>query len=325
MFLISEAGKTRLTDADRLYEMKSIVRKRRSEAQHSYRQSERRLRIYLIVPAIIGIWMVVGFPLLYAFYVSFHDYVLSKGGLGAVNLANYLNIFEDTQLLVASKNTFILTFSVVSLEFLIAFGLALLLNNKRLHGGNIYLLILLIPMLMPPITVGLIWRMLLHPELGIINYSLGLIHMPQPAWLGDPRLAMITIIIVDIWHETSFLLLILLAGLTALPDELYEAAVIDGATSSQKFRFLTIPLMMPTILVAVLIRVIAALKTYDLIYILTRGGPGVSTETISYYIYRVAFVFLDMGKSSALSFLLLVLIIILTIILMQAMRSEDTV
>jgi multiple sugar transport system permease protein len=134
---------------------------------------------------------------------------------------------------------------------------------------------------------------------------------------------MITIIIVDIWHETSFILLILLAGLTALPDELYEAAMIDGANSPQKFRYLTVSLMMPTILVAILIRLIAALKTYDLVYILTRGGPGVSTETISYYIYRVAFVFLDMGKSSAMSFLLLAIIVILTLMLMRVMRASD--
>lgn len=304
--------------------MRAKKRSARQAKERSYLKSERWLRIYLVAPALIGIWLVVGFPLLYAFYISFHDFILSQGGIGAVNLANYIDIFKDKQLLGASKNTLILTISVVTLEFLIAFGLALLLNNKRIKGRNIYLLILLIPMLMPPITVGLIWRLLLHPELGIINYSLGLMHIPQPAWLGDPRLAMITVIIVDIWHETSFLLLILLAGLTALPDELYEAAVIDGASNPQKFRYLTIPLMMPTILVAVLIRLIAALKTYDLIYILTRGGPGVSTETISYYIYRVAFVFLDMGKSSAMSFLLLLLIVILTLVLMRAMRSEET-
>lgn len=287
-------------------------------------RADRRLRIHLVLPAILGIWLVVGFPLLYSFYVSLHDYILSRGGIGEFNLGNYTQIFSDRLLVGATRNTIILTFSVVVLEFLIGFGLALLLHNKRLRGRDIYLLILLIPMLMPPITVGTIWRLLLHPELGIINYFLGLIGLPQPAWLGDPRLAMITIIIVDIWHETSFILLILLAGLTSLPDELYEAAMIDGANSVQQFRFLTVPLMMPTILVAILIRMIAALKTYDLVYILTRGGPGIATETISYYIYRVAFVFLDMGKSAAMSFLLLVVIIFLTLILMRVMRTTET-
>jgi multiple sugar transport system permease protein len=286
--------------------------------------SDRRLRIQLVLPAIIGIWLVVGFPLLYAFYVSLHDYVLSRGGIKGLNPGNYTQIFSDQLLVGATRNTIILTISVVVLEFLIGFGLALLLNNKRLRGRDLYLLVLLIPMLMPPITVGTIWRLLLHPELGIVNYFLGLMGLPQPAWLGDPRLAMITIIIVDIWHETSFILLILLAGLTSLPDELYEAAMIDGANSTQQFRFITVPLMMPTILVAILIRMIAALKTYDLVYILTRGGPGIATETISYYIYRVAFVFLDMGKSSAMSFLLLVVIILLTLVLMRIMRTAET-
>lgn len=285
-------------------------------------RSDRWLRIYLVLPAIVGIWTVVGFPLLYALYISFHNYIITQGGIGASTLANFTTIFQDKLLTGASRNTIVLTFSVVVLEFLIAFGLALLLNNKRIRGRNIYLLVLLIPMLMPPITVGLIWRLLLHPELGIINYTLGLLSLPQPAWLGNPNLAMLTVIIVDIWHETSFILLILLAGLTALPDELYESAEIDGAGKTQQFRYLTVPLMLPTILVAVLIRMIAALKTYDLIYILTRGGPGVSTETISYYIYRVAFVFLDMGKSSAMSFLLLIIIVLLTLVLMRLMRSE---
>lgn len=287
-------------------------------------RADRKLRLQLVVPAIIGIWLVVGFPLLYAFYVSLHDYILSQGGIKGYNLTNYTQIFSDKLLVGATRNTIILTLSVVILEFLIGFGLALLLHNKRLKGRDFYLLILLIPMLMPPITVGTIWRLLLHPELGIINYFFGQLGLPQPAWLGDPRLAMITIILVDIWHETSFILLILLAGLTSLPDELYEAAMIDGANSIQQFRFLTIPLMMPTILVAVLIRMIAALKTYDLVYILTRGGPGIATETISYYIYRVAFVFLDMGKSAAMSFLLLVVIIGLTLILMRIMRTAET-
>jgi multiple sugar transport system permease protein len=290
---------------------------------HELSREDRRLRVWLIVPALIGIWLVVGFPLLYALYLSLHEFVLSQGpNVGPlVWLHNYLDALDDDLLIDASKNTIILTASVVSLEFLIGLGLALLLNNNRIRGRNFYLAILLIPMLMPPIAVGLIWRLLLHPELGIINYGLGLLSLPKPSWLGDPDLAMITVIIVDVWHETSFIMLILLAGLTALPGTLYEAAMIDGAGRWQQFRFITVPLLMPTILVAVLIRLIAALKTYDLIYILTRGGPGTRTETISYYIYRVAFVFLEMGKSSAMSFMLLLLIIVLTILLMRVMRT----
>lgn len=284
---------------------------------------DRKTAKQLITPAFLGIWIVILFPLLYALYVSVHDWILSQGNIGALNFSNYTSVLQDPLLLNSAKNTLILTISVVVLEICLGFGLALLLNNKRIRFRNVYLFILLIPMLMPPITVGLIWRLLLHPDLGIINYMLGLVGLPQPAWLANPILAMITIIIVDSWHETAFIILVLLAGLTSLPEEIYEAAVIDGASTLQKFQFITFPLMLPTLMVAAIIRMISALKTYDLVYILTRGGPGISTETISYYIYKVFFVALDLGKSSAMAFLLLFVIILMTLILMRVMQRVE--
>jgi multiple sugar transport system permease protein len=304
----------------------SIAKKlrRKTTSKQGLNPYDRFASRVLVTPAILGIWVFILFPMLYAIYISFHDYILSQGGIKAATLENYSSIFGDQLLGSAIKNTMVLTVSVVLLELMIGLGLALLLNQKHIRLRGFYLFVLLIPMLMPPITVGLIWRLLLHPELGIINYSLGLLGLPQPAWLANQSLAMITIIIVDIWHETSFILLILLAGLTALPDELYEAAVMDGANSVQKFFHITLPLMKPTILVALIIRFIAAMKTYDLVYILTRGGPGTSTETISYYIYKVAFVFLDMGRSSAMAFILLIFIVIVTLVLMRAMRSSES-
>jgi len=280
--------------------------------------SKARVRYAFVLPAVLGIAVVIAFPLAFSFYISFRNYIVSLGGIGEfVGLDNYRYAFTQDLTLSATKNTLVLTFWVVLLEFLIAFGLALLLNRRGLKFKGIYLSILMIPMFMPPIAVGLIWRLLLHPELGIINYALGALGLPQPAWLANTRLAMVTIIMVDIWHETQLLLTILLAGLTALPDEPYEAALVDGANSFQAFRHVTVPLMMPTIVITILIRLIAALKTYDLVYMLTRGGPGTATETISYYIYRVAFVFLDMGKSAAMSFTLLIVIIALTLLFIR--------
>jgi len=285
---------------------------------------DRRLAAQLVAPAIVAIVTIIFFPLAYALYLSFHDYIISQGGIGGVNLTNYWTVLQDDLLFSAARNTLILTISTVTIELLGGFGLALLLNNKRLHERNIYLIILLIPMLMPAISVGLIWRLLLHPELGIINYLLGVIGIAQPAWLGNPHLAMLTVVFVDAWKETSFVTLILFSGLITLPEELFEAAMIDGANSFQKFCNLTLPMMIPNLLVATLIRLIAALESYDLIYILTRGGPGVKTETISYYIYRVAFVYLDIGKSSAMAFLLLLVIVSITMILMRVMRAPET-
>ncbi len=218
------------------------------------------------------------------------------------------------------KNTFILTFSVVSLELIIALGLALILNRDDIGGKKIYTIILLIPIMMPPIVVGLIWKLLLHPELGIINYLLGLVGIAKLGWYADPKLAMLTVIGVDVWHETSLILIIILAGLTSLDKTPYEAARVDGASSIQVFFYITLPMLSPIIMVAILIRMIAAIKTYDLIYILTRGGPGTRTDTISYYIYKMAFRKMSMGDAAAQSFILLIIIMLFSIIIIKTME-----
>jgi multiple sugar transport system permease protein len=274
----------------------------------------------MMYPAILMLVLVIIAPLIYSFYISLHKYLL-QFGLGEWRLArNYLDAFTDREFLVSMKNTFVLTFSVVSLEFLIALGLALMLHKENLKGKNIYTIILMIPVMMPPIAVGLIWRLLLHPDLGIVNYVLGIFRIPPQGWYGDPNLAMLTVIGVDVWHETSLILIILLSGLTSLDRTPYEAARVDGASSFQTFIYITLPMLAPVITVAVLVRMIAAVKTYDLIYILTRGGPGFKTETMSYFVYKTAFRKMSMGDASAQSFILLIIILILSLILIKGME-----
>ncbi len=147
--------------------------------------------------------------------------------------------------------------------------------------------------------------MFLHPKLGIVNYLLRVVGIAPVNWLGSTSVAFWTIVLVDIWHQVSFMIVLLLAGLSALPHEPYEAARVDGAVALQCFWHITLPLMRPVIVVTLLIRLIFAVKTYDLIYIMTRGGPGVSTDLISYFIYRTAFVSLNIGQASAMSIILL--------------------
>jgi multiple sugar transport system permease protein len=169
--------------------------------------------------------------------------------------------------------------------------------------------------------VGLIWRMFLHPTLGIVNYLLSLLGTQPVNWLGSTKVAIWTIILVDVWHQVSFMIVLLLAGLSALPREPYEAARVDGATPLQSFWHITLPLMWPVIIVALLIRLIFAVKTYDLVYIMTRGGPGVATDFISYFIYRTAFVSLNIGEASAMSAILLTFVLLLTAYLHRFMRA----
>jgi multiple sugar transport system permease protein len=275
----------------------------------------------MTVPTIVALLAVVAVPLLFALYVSVHEYDLTEGGIGAyIGLENYARTIGDELFANAARNTVVLSVSVVALELVIALGLSLLLNRPGLRFRNIYLAILLIPLLVSPIAVGLIWRLLLHADLGAVNWALGLFGLPKQEWLSGQTTAMPTIIGVDVWHETSLMIVIILAGLTALPRDPIEAAAVDGANAWQTFWTVTMPLLTPVLLVAVLIRMIAAMKTYDLIYILTRGGPGSATETISYSIWKNAFTTLDMGRSAAASFLLLNVILALTVVLVRALR-----
>lgn len=264
----------------------------------------------MMTPAILVVLLVIILPLVYSVYVSLHKYILQFGMGDFVGLKNFYDAFQDKGFVVSIKNTFVLTFFVVTLEFTIAFVFALLLDRKDLRGKNIYTLILLLPIMMPPITVGLIWRLLLHPDLGVINFMLSVIGIGKLGWYGDPAMAMPTVIMVDVWHETSLVLIIILSGLTNMDRSQFEAAHIDGASYLQTLWHITIPLLAPVLTVAALIRTVASIKMYDLIYILTRGGPGSRTETMSYYIYKTAFRKLDMGHAAAEAFILLIVIMI---------------
>ncbi len=278
-------------------------------------------RYGMTLPTILALLLVVGFPLFFALFVSTHAYDLTEGGIGEfTGWANYAKTFSDDLFLNAARNTAVLAVSVVLIELCVALGISLLLNQPGLRFRNVYLAILLIPLLISPIAVGMIWRLLLHPELGAINWATGLIGLPKQEWLSGQNTAMPTIIGVDVWHETSLMIVIILAGLTALPRDPIEAAAVDGATAWQTLRTVTLPLLAPVLVVAVLIRLIAAMKTYDLIYILTRGGPGSATETISYLIWKNAFTSLDMGNAAAASFVLLVVIMLLTVVMVRVTR-----
>jgi multiple sugar transport system permease protein len=279
-------------------------------------------RIWMVLPTIAALVAIVGFPLGYAVYVSAHEYDLTKGGIGSwVWLKNFRSVLDMDVFVKAARNTVVLTISVVLVELLVAFVLASLLNQPRLRFRNLYLGILLIPLLVSPIAVGLIWRLLLHPDLGAVNWVLRQLGISGQEWLSRTDTAMPAVVAVDAWHETSLVLVVLLAGLAALPRDPLEAALVDGASRIQVLRTITIPLMMPVILVAALIRMIAAMKTYDLIYILTSGGPGGATETVSFRIWKMGFTNLDMGRAAAASVLLLLSILGLTVVLIRVMRT----
>lgn len=278
-------------------------------------------RYVFLAPTVIVLALVVAAPLLYSIYLSFREYIITYGMGDFVGFDNYLSVLKD-DFAAVSWVTLKLTVLCVVVEFVVAFGLALLLNQQNLAFRQFYLVVLMIPILMTPVAVALMFRLMFNPSLGIINWLIGLVGIPAQGWFGDPGLALGTIIFVDVWHETSLMLLMLYAGLQAMPTEPVEAARIDGASRLQILRYVVWPLMKPVILVTLLIRMIAALKSYDLIYMLTQGGPGKSTETISFYAYRLGFRFLDIGQAAAVSFILLLAVIALTLVLLRALREN---
>lgn len=287
----------------------------------SLARRDRRFGLLLTAPGLAALIFVVMFPLGFTVFTSFFEYTLMHLVHDTfVGVHNYTSIVEEEYLGEAVWVTFKFVLASVVIEFCIGMAVALALNRVT-RFKNIYYLILLAPLLMNPVVVAQLWRMILHSELGIMNYLLGGLGIDGVNFLGDPEAAFWTVVLVDIWHQVSFMAILLLAGLSALPREPYEAARMDGASAIRTFIHITLPLMRPVIAVAVLLRLIFALKTFDIIYIMTKGGPGAATDLISYFIYRSAFFGLDLGRASAMSVVLLLGVLGLTMYLYRYMRS----
>lgn len=249
------------------------------------------------------------FPLLYSLYLSFTDYsAISTRPPVWVGLQNYRDILNDNQLWIYFRNTGRYVVLSVALETLVGFGLALLLRRK-FRGSGIITTLILIPMMSSPVVVGLFWKLIYNPSYGIFNYLLGYAANRGPDWLGSPKLALWAVVIVDVWMWAPYVMLLCLAGLSAIPDYLYEAAEIDRASGLYTFWRITLPQVAPMLLIAILFRTIEAFKTFDLVMGLTGGGPGDTTELVAVDLYRLAFLGqFNTGKSSALAYIILVII-----------------
>jgi multiple sugar transport system permease protein len=281
----------------------------------------------LLIPLFVALFVVDAFPLAYAFVASLQRFMLSGADQSHpfIGLDNYTDFVFTPEFGNAAVNTLVLTVSVVTLEMTIAFAIAYLLALPNLRFRNLYFVVIMVPLLLSPVAVGLSWRLILHPDLGILNYVIGLVGIPRQAWLGNVNLAMPSLIAVDIWHETSALILIFYAGIQALPREPIEAGTVDGASGWQSLRYIVLPLMVPILVVGALIRTVSAVKTYDLVYILTRGGPGTATETISYLIWRTGLAGpLNLGQAAAGSIMLFLVIVGLTYLLLRATDRVST-
>jgi multiple sugar transport system permease protein len=264
------------------------------------------------------------FPLLFSIVLSFIRWDLQTQERPFVFLKNYADAIMDPRVWAALKNTVLIMGVGVGLEFLLGLGLALVLVDE-LRGKRFVIPLLMLPVMMVPIVVAFTWRMLWDTQFGAINEILGLIvgHPVTIVWLGQTNTALVAMIVTEIWQWTPFMFLVLLAGLAGISPELYEAASIDGANWWQSLRHVTLPALAPVIAVALLFRGLDAFKFFDTVFIFTQGGPGTSTETISWYIYQIGFKFFRMGYAAALSYLVLILLVVVcTIYVKRFLRME---
>ena len=288
-----------------------------------YRQIQLKNAAILFFPAVICIGAVVIFPLFYSLVLSFTDTNLRARGMGTfIGLENYITALTDEYFLKSIVTTLQYTLVSVIAELCVGYMIAGLLNKVK-KGREFFFSIIIIPMMISCVAVGMIWRLLLHPELGIVNYLIELLGGTGRAWYGDAKYALGTLIFIDVWQETPYMTLLILAGLVSLPKDPYEAARIEGANVFQTFQKITLPLMKPTLIVATLLRAIGALKTYDLVYVITKGGPGTSTEVMTYNIYKQAYQYLNTGRAAAMSYILLAIILVISIFFVRIGQEKQ--
>ena len=290
-----------------------------SFARTSAGLSDYQIKMVFIMPTMILLILMNIFPLLWSLVLSFYKYRVNRPDLPPefIGFKNYVRLLSDPDVWEYFQTTAYFVVTAVSAQFLIGFGVALLLNREFRYKGFITTLILL-PMMLSPVVVGLFWRFLFKSDTsGLINYFLlPLLNFAQAdpiPWTTDPKFAMVSVVIVDTWMWTPFMMLISLAGLSAIPKYLYEAADVDQASNWFKFRWITLPLVSPLLMIAVLFRTMDAFKMFDIVYVLTReGGPGTATETVSMNLYKLAFRSFNTGKSCAMAYILLIVIVALS-------------
>ncbi|HTN11064.1 MAG TPA: sugar ABC transporter permease, partial [Acetobacteraceae bacterium] len=272
-----------------------------------------------IVPAGLVVFAVIVFPWLFTLYMSAHEFKIGSDLL-YVGLDNYVNLFSDARFLWSVLRT--LYFTALATFFPVVLGIAAaVVFQRRFPLRGLARTIFILPMMATPVAVALVWTMMFHPQLGVLNYLLTSVGLPPSLWSYSPNTVIPTLVMVETWQWTPLVMLIVLGGLASLPSDPYEAARLDGASGWTMFRHITLPLVWPHIVVALVIRTIDALKSFDLIFVISNGGPGTSSETMNIYLYQQAFAFYNMGYASAMTLVFFVIILLVSLLLFSARRQ----
>jgi len=293
-----------------------------SQSRHANFRHHNRTILLFLLPTVAYLFCLSIFPLLYSLYLAFQEYHATANSYSFVGFRNFTDLVQDPDFFTSFWNTVIFTVVTVSIEMVLGLGLALLFSID-FAGKRLFRTLIIAPMMITPMVIGLMWRMILNPDSGILNYFLGFFGMGPFDFTGDPATALPAIIGVDIWQWTPFTFLIFLAGLQALPEEVFEAAAVDGANRLQIFRHITLPLLGRAFTVAVLFRGIDAFRSFDLVYGLTYGGPGRDSSTLSFYAFQNAFTYSRFGYSSAMIYIMVIVIIVATTLFFRFTEAKE--
>ncbi len=271
------------------------------------------------VPATVVILAVIVFPWLFTVYMSVHVWEIA-GGTTFVALDNYRQLFADQRFHEALIHT--LVFTVLATVIPVVLGtLAALVFHREFPWRGVLRTVFVMPMMATPVAIALVWTMMFHPQLGVLNFLLSQVGIGPQAWVYSPSRVIPTLVMVEVWQWTPLVMLIVLGGLAGLPKEPYESALIDGANPLQMFLHITLPLLWPFILIALIIRVIDALKVFDTIFVITQGGPGTASETINIFLYLQAFAYYNIGYSSAVVVVFFVVIVMISLLMLYVRQK----
>ncbi len=274
-----------------------------------------------VVPALVVVLAVIIFPWVFTIWMSAQEFTLGQERK-FVGWANYIRLWGDPRFRDSMGHT--LWYTVLSVILPLFFGtLAALVFDAKFPLRGFLRGIFVMPMMATPVAIALVWTMMFHPQLGVLNYLLSLVGIPAQEWIFNQRTVIPSLVAVETWQWTPLVMLIVLGGLASVPREPFESAEIDGANAWQQFRYLTFPMILPFVMVAAIIRTIDALKSFDIIYAMTQGGPGTASETINIYLYNTAFAYYDIGYSSAMAIIFFVIIVALSLgLLMLRQRLQ---
>lgn len=273
---------------------------------------------YLSVPAVVFTLALIAFPFAYTVWLSLHDFTF--GGTSTLNYGkNYALMLDDGEFWNGLKITLILYVLSLALQLVLGTYVAILLHSSKQLSGIVRTL-MISPFVLPPVVVGMMWLVVLDPSIGAANYILTSLGLPRSDWLASPQWVIPTVALIDTWQWTPYVALIVLGGLQSLPPNVYEAAQIDGASRAKTFWRITLPLLMPTIVTAAILRSVDLLRFFDIIYITTQGGPGNASNTLNIYGFRKGFEFFEIGYASALMITLSAIVLGAVVILTQARK-----